>query len=361
VFALPALRTVEHTTIARKDREVVIDVKELVRQYPVRKGAVLSRRVGTVYAVDGVSFDVRTGEALALVGESGCGKTSTVTEILELRKLKGGSVTIFGKDAAELTKDEKQEVRRNLQVVFQDPQASLDPRLPVGDILAEPLKTHGIPKGEQRTRVLELLSLVGLEATHADRYPSEFSGGQRQRIAIARALALNPQLIILDEPVSALDVSIQAGVLNLLTELRARLGLAYIFVAHDLSVVRQTADRVAVMYLGRIIEIGDTDDVFNRPWHPYTQALLSAVPIPDPVRERERHRILLTGDQPSPTVHYEGCRFRSRCFRYQALPEDQTQDCRTLDPSLTDPTGTTLGYEGTHGAACFHIEERDVV
>ena len=361
VFALPVLGAIEHTTIARADREVVIDVKDLIRQYPVRKGAVLSRRVGTVYAVDGVSFDVRTGEALALVGESGCGKTSTVTEILELRKLKGGSVTIFGKNAAELSKDEKQEVRRNLQVVFQDPQASLDPRLPVGDILAEPLKTHGMPKEEQRARVLELLSLVGLEATHADRYPAEFSGGQRQRIAIARALALNPQLIILDEPVSALDVSIQAGVLNLLTELRARLGLAYIFVAHDLSVVRQTADRVAVMYLGRIIEIGDTDDVFNRPWHPYTQALLSAVPIPDPVRERARHRILLTGDQPSPTVHYEGCRFRSRCFRYQALPEDQTQDCRTLDPSLTDPTGHNLGHEGTHGAACFHIEERDVV
>ena len=361
VFPLPELAVAEHITIAREDREVVINVDGLVREYPVRRGAVLSRRVGTVYAVDGVSFDVRTGEALALVGESGCGKTSTVTEILELRELKDGAVTIFGKDASKLTKDEKQEIRRNLQVVFQDPQASLDPRLPVGDILAEPLTTHGMPRDEQRARVLELLSLVGLEATHADRYPSEFSGGQRQRIAIARALALNPQLIVLDEPVSALDVSIQAGVLNLLADLRGQLGLAYIFVAHDLSVVRQSADRVAVMYLGRIVEIGDTEQIFNKPWHPYTQALLSAVPIPDPIRERARERILLIGDQPSPTVRYEGCRFRSRCFRYQALPENQTEDCRTQDPSLKSPTGINLGYQTSHAAACFHVEERPVV
>ncbi len=361
VFPLHDNPVAASMSLPRDDRPVLLDVQNLVREYPLRKGGVFPRRVGTVYAVDGVSFDVRAGEALALVGESGCGKTSTVTEIMELRAAQGGTITVLGNDTATMTDKERFKVRGELQIVFQDPLSSLDPRIPVGEVIGEPLSAQGVPAEQQRARVAELLTLVGLETSHANRYPAEFSGGQRQRIAIARALALEPSLIVLDEPVSALDVSIQAGVLNLLADLRRRLGLAYVMVAHDLAVVRVTADRVAVMYLGRIVELGSSDEVFERPWHPYTQALLSAVPIPDPERERTRERILLTGDQPSPTVKYEGCRFRSRCFVYRSLPEDKTEDCRTQDPALSDEAGSLVHHDSTHAAACFHIEARSVV
>ncbi|HCK78638.1 MAG TPA: peptide ABC transporter ATP-binding protein [Actinobacteria bacterium] len=365
VFALPDLGLRPRNQIHRESEPVVLDVEGLEREYPVRKGAVLPRRVGTVYAVDGVSFDVRHGEALALVGESGCGKTSTITEILELRAPKAGRVVILGHDTAEVGRNQSREIRRNVSVVFQDPVASLDPRLPIGDVLAEPLITHGMPREQRRERVLELMRLVGLDADQIDRYPSEFSGGQRQRIAIARALALEPQLIVLDEPVSALDVSIQAGILNLLADLRARLGLAYIIVSHDLAVVRQSADRVAVMYLGRIVEIGDTDRVFTEPWHPYTKALLSAVPVPDPQIERTRERILLSGDLPSPTVQHTGCRFASRCFLRATLPAEAAELCTQSDPALTSQGGSPStesaltkgpkGYKAPHAAACFHV------
>ncbi|GAA2546507.1 ABC transporter ATP-binding protein [Pseudonocardia hydrocarbonoxydans] len=326
--------------------EVVLRVQDLVKHYPVRSGTILRRRVGTVQAVDGVSFDVRAGETLALVGESGCGKTTTLTEILELTSPQSGSVEVLGRDVAGLGRRERTALRRDVQVVFQDPIASLDPRMPVHDIIAEPLSTHRVPVEEIRRRVPELLRLVGLRPEHAGRYPAEFSGGQRQRIGIARALALEPKLLVLDEPVSALDVSIQAGVINLLEELRVRLGLAYLFVAHDLSVVRHIADRVAVMYLGRIVEIGDVATVFAAPEHPYTQALLSAIPIPDPAVERARERILLTGDMPSPADPPSGCRFRTRCPRHLTLDEPDRARCVTEDPRRAPRTTTD------HEVAC---------
>ncbi|TDB98038.1 ABC transporter ATP-binding protein, partial [Nonomuraea longispora] len=276
----------------RRATRAVLEVRGLVKDYPLFKGSLFRRRVGTVHAVAGVGFDLREGETLGLVGESGSGKTTTLTQILELAAPQAGVITVLGHDTARLDAARRTEIRREMQVVFQDPLASLDPRMTVHDILAEPLRTHGRPPGR---RVGELLSLVGLDPSHAARYPQDFSGGQRQRIAVARALALEPRLLVLDEPVSALDVSIQAGVINLLGSLRARLGLSYLFVAHDLAVVRHIADRVAVMYLGRIAEIGQADAVYEAPAHPYTQALLSAIPLPDPVRERARDRVLLEG------------------------------------------------------------------
>ncbi|WP_308187690.1 ABC transporter ATP-binding protein [Pseudonocardia abyssalis] len=330
VFDVPVIEAAPE--VPRSQRDVVLRVEDMVKHYPVTAGSILRRRVGTVQAVDGVSFDVRSGETLALVGESGCGKTTTLTEILELTPPERGSVEVLGRDVGGLSRRDRTALRRDVQVVFQDPIASLDPRMPVHDIIAEPLSTHRVPPEEIRRRVPELLRLVGLRPEHAGRYPAEFSGGQRQRIGIARALALEPKLLVLDEPVSALDVSIQAGVINLLEELRVRLGLAYLFVAHDLSVVRHIADRVAVMYLGRIVEIGDVATVFTAPEHPYTQALLSAIPIPDPAVERARERILLTGDMPSPADPPSGCRFRTRCFRHLTLDEADRQRCVTDDP-----------------------------
>ncbi|MFI1996669.1 dipeptide ABC transporter ATP-binding protein [Actinoplanes sp. NPDC020271] len=337
VFVTPPLPEATGTAqLPREQRPVVLEVRDLVREYPVTKGSLLRRRVGTLQAVAGISFDIREGETLGLVGESGCGKTTTIMEILELARPTSGTIAVLGQDTAGMSPKERFAIRRDLQVVFQDPMASLDPRLPVSDILAEPMVAHGVPAAERERRVRELLRLVGLRPEHADRYPAKFSGGQRQRIGIARALALNPKLLVLDEPVSALDVSIQAGVINLLEQLKAELGLSYLFVAHDLSVVRHIADRVAVMYLGRIVEIGPADQVFEAPTHPYTQALLSAIPLPDPVRERQRRRILLTGDLPSPVDPPSGCRFRTRCPKFaHELDDDQQRRCLDESPVLT--------------------------
>jgi peptide/nickel transport system ATP-binding protein len=332
----------------------VLDVVDLVKHYPVTTGTIFKRRVGTVHAVDGVSFDIRQGEALGLVGESGCGKTTTLMEILGLEAPRGGRIEVLGSDVATLDGKARTAIRRDMQVVFQDPVASLDPRLPVADIIGEPLEVHGVARPEIRRRVAELLDMVGLRPDHANRYPAEFSGGQRQRIGIARALALEPKLLVLDEPVSALDVSIQAGVINLLEELRHRLGLAFLFVAHDLSVVRHVADRVAVMYLGKIVEIGDVDTVYRAPLHPYTQALLSAVPIPDPQVERQRERILLRGDLPSPAHPPSGCRFRTRCPLHAQLPDDDKRRCIDIEPALT-----VFGTD--HEAACHFARVREVV
>ena len=353
VFPPPAIASVREE-VPRELRTPVLEVRDLAKRYPITKGVVLRRKIGTITAVDGITFDIREGEALGLVGESGCGKTTTIMQILEMETPEQGTVSLLGRDVAELDRGGRRELRRDVQVVFQDPLASLDPRLPVSDIIDEPLKAFGVEPEKRRQRVRELLELVGLSAEHANRYPADFSGGQRQRIGIARALALEPRLLVLDEPVSALDVSIQAGVLNLLEDLKVRLGLSYLFVAHDLSVVRHIADRVAVMYVGRLVEVGGADDVFDRPTHPYTQALLSAVPIPDPVAERQRTRILVRGDLPNPANLPSGCRFRSRCPLFAELPTEQQQKCIDVDPVLE-----TRG--GDLASACHWARERHVV
>jgi peptide/nickel transport system ATP-binding protein len=323
------------------------------------RGAILQRRVGTIYAVDGIDLDIREGETLGLVGESGCGKTTTIMEILSLARPASGSITVLGRNTAEMTAGDRFQIRREISVVFQDPMASIDPRMPISDILAEPMVTHGVPAEERTKRIGQLLKMVGLHPEHTSRYPQEFSGGQRQRICIARALALKPKLLVLDEPVSALDVSIRAGVLNLLEELEAELGLSYLFVAHDLSVVRHISDRVAVMYLGRIVEIGNVIRVFNHPAHPYTQALLSAAPLPDPRKERARHRIILKGDLPSPANPPSGCRFRTRCQKFaDELNDSQRQICIDVDPVLSDQ-GDQGDPGSDHRAACHYAEREN--
>ena len=300
-------------TIEADSQDALVSVKDMEVYFPVTAGLLIQRKVADVKAVDGVSFSVKRGETLGLVGESGCGKSTTGKAILQLNRPTGGSVEFENTDLTQVKGRSLRQFRRRMQMIFQDPYASLNPRMSVGSIVSEPLTIHGLAKGQRKERVEELLQTVGLNPYFSSRYPHEFSGGQRQRIGIARALAVEPEFIVCDEPVSALDVSIQAQIINLLQDLQEEFGLTYLFIAHDLSVVRHISDRVAVMYLGHIMELTDRDSIFENPLHPYTKALLSAVPIPDPALERERERIILTGDVPSPLAPPSGCVFHTRC------------------------------------------------
>jgi len=312
--------------------ETLLRVDNLVKHFPIYQG-VIRRQVGAVHAVDGVSFEIYKGETLGLVGESGCGKSTAGRTILRLYKPTDGHVYYDGTDLASLSEREMRGMRRKLQIIFQDPYASLNPRMTVADIVGEPLIVHKVANGKEvQERVQELLALVGLNPAFADRYPHEFSGGQRQRIGVARALALQPDLIICDEPISALDVSIQAQVINLLEDLQKQFGLTYLFIAHDLSMVRHISDRVAVMYLGVIVELAERDELYDHPLHPYAQALLSAVPIPDPVAEERRQRIILEGDVPSPVNPPSGCRFRTRCPIAESVCTEQKPEWREVKP-----------------------------
>lgn len=334
--------------VDRSGREKVLEVTDLVKHFPLTKGAVFRRRVGTVRAVDGISFELQTGQTLGLVGESGCGKSTAVTQVMEMKKPQSGTITINGIDVESASPQQRREMRKDVQIVFQNPSAALDPRLPVLDIVGEPLTAHGVSAADREKRVGDMLELVGLDRSMASRYPHEFSGGQKQRIGIARALITDPKVLVLDEPVSALDVSIQAGVINLLEDLRDRLGLSYVFVAHDLAVVRQISDVIAVMYLGRIIEYGPVADVYENPKHPYTRALISAVPVPDPEVESARTQVLLEGDLPAPTQEFTGCAFVSRCPLYKLLDADAQAKCREVSPELRKV--------GESAAACHHTE-----
>jgi oligopeptide transport system ATP-binding protein len=326
----------------------LVEVEDLKVYFPVRAG-IFQNQIGTVKAVDGITFEIRRGETLGLVGESGCGKSTTGRALIRLREPTEGTVKFDGIDLGQLKPEALRKMRRRMQIIFQDPYGSLDPRMTVGSIINEPIETHRLASGAaKKERVADLLRIVGLDPMYVSRYPHEFSGGQRQRIGVARALAVEPEFIVCDEPISALDVSIQAQVLNLLTDLREQLGLTYLFIAHDLSVVKHISDRVAVMYLGKIVEIGPPDIMYANPGHPYTRALLSAVPVPDPVLERKRKRVILKGDVPSPVNPPEGCRFHTRCWLYERL--GQPEECRTIDPPVRI-------LKGDHGAACHFAEQ----
>ncbi|PTA44439.1 ABC transporter ATP-binding protein [Micromonospora sp. RP3T] len=327
--------------------ETVLAVDELVKHFPITQGVLFKRQIGAVRAVDGVSFELRRGETLGVVGESGCGKSTLARLLMRLETPTAGRATLEGRDLFRASGGELRRLRRNMQMVMQDPYTSLNPRMTVGDIVGEPFAIHpdAAPKGSRRQRVQELLDVVGLNPEHVNRYPHQFSGGQRQRIGIARALALRPEIIVCDEPVSALDVSIQAQVINLLAQLQDEFGLSYIFIAHDLSVVRHICDRVAVMYLGRIVEIGTEEQIYRRATHPYTQALLSAVPVPDPAARDRRTIIRLSGDVPSPADPPSGCRFRTRCWKAEEVCA--VQDPQTV-PRAADP----------HPSACHFAEVR---
>ena len=312
---------------------VLMHVKDLVKHFPIHQGIVIQRQVGAVRAVDGISFDVRKGETLGLVGESGCGKSTTGRTVLQLYRPTSGNVVFDGVDLVQLKGDALRKMRRKMQMIFQDPYASLNPRMTISEIVGEPLIVHQVASGKEvEQRVEHLLELVGLSPTFANRFPHEFSGGQRQSIGEARALALQPSFIVCDEPISALDVSIQAQVVNLLEELQTQFNLTYLFIAHDLSMVRHISDRVAVMYLGVIVELASRDEIYLSPLHPYTQALLSAVPIPDPFAEAQRKRVILQGDVPTPTNPPSGCRFRTRCPIAQPMCAESRPEFRELKP-----------------------------
>ncbi len=329
--------------------EPLLQVRDLVKHFPLTQGIIFKKVIGHVQAVDGVSFDLNRGETLGLVGESGCGKSTLAKLLMRLEEPTSGQAFFKGEDIFAMDAKRLRQLRRDIQIVLQDPYSSLNPRMTVGDIVGEPFEIHKdvAPKGSRRQKVQELLEVVGLDPDHLSRYPHQFSGGQRQRIGIARGLALRPEIIVCDEPVSALDVSVQAQVVNLLESLQDEFGLAYLFIAHDLSVVRHISDRVAVMYLGRIVEEGDQAEVYEKSCHPYTQALLSAVPSPDPALRDAGERIVLEGDVPSPANPPSGCRFRTRCWKAKEI-------CATDDPELKPRAAA-------HPDACHFSEERQVV
>ena len=330
--------------------DAILQVRDVMKHFPITEGILFKKQIGAVKAVDGVTFDLMRGETLGLVGESGCGKSTLAKLLMVLERPTAGAVTYNGQDIFTLNSRDLRRLRRQIQIVLQDPYTSLNPRMTVGDIVGEPFAIHTdvAPKGDRKRRVQELLEVVGLNPDFINRYPHQFSGGQRQRIGIARGLALRPEIIICDEPVSALDVSVQAQVMNLLEDLQDEFGLSYIFIAHDLSVVRHIADRVAVMYLGRIVEIGTDAEIYETPTHPYTQALLSAVPVPDPSLRGQRDEIVLEGDVPSPANPPSGCRFRTRCWKAQDI-------CAEEDPDLVVRPGSP------HPSACHFAEIREVV